>query len=158
MHRAILIAGCLVAVIVSHARAADSDGTKPDDALTPGAVETTDLDIICHHSTKERRHTTQSQKNASFVLYGLPNHHAGWCAGPNGCSVDHRIPLECGGADDPKNLWPETGDGPFNQKDKNRLEGLCHKLVCGRQITPAEGQGWFLGDWTAEYRKRFGEP
>jgi hypothetical protein len=150
------IALALVAALSTSAHAVDSDGTEPDPVLTPGAVETGDLDILCHHKTAERRHTTQSEKNASFIAYGLANHHAGWCAGPHGCSVDHRVPLECGGADVPANLWPETGDGPYNQEDKNRLEGLCKRMICQGKITPAEGQAWFLGDWKAEYDRRFG--
>ncbi len=154
MLRTILALTALLAA--SPAWAIDSDGTRPDPVLTPGAVETVDLDIICHHKTTERRHTTQAEKNASFKAYGLASHRSGWCAGPRGCSVDHRVPIECGGADVPSNLWPEAGDGPYNQVDKNRLEGLCKKLVCQKTITPQEGQAWFLGDWREEYDRRFG--
>ena len=138
--------------------AVDSDGTIPDPKLTPGAPgsATQDLDVICHHKTTERRHTTGAEKNAVFRLYQLPTHRSGWCSGPRGCSVDHVVPLECGGPDVPANLFPQKGDGPYNQEDKNRLEGLCHKLVCARVITPAEGQAWFMPDWRVEYDRRFG--
>ena len=150
------LALAFLASLSTHAWALDSDGTEPDPVLTPGAVETQDVDILCHHKTAERRHTTAREKAQAFKAYGLASKHAGWCAGPNGCSVDHRVPLECGGADVPANLWPETGDGPYNQEDKNRLEGLGRKLVCQGRITPADCQAWFLGDWKAEYDRRFG--
>jgi hypothetical protein len=135
---------------------ADSDGTRPDPKLTPGRAATQDLDIICHHKTSERRHTTAAEKNGVYRLYGLKTHKSGWCAGNVGCAVDHVIPLECGGADVVDNLFPQKGAGPYNQKDKNRLEGLCKRLVCSGEITPAEGQAWFMPDWTVEYDRRFG--
>jgi hypothetical protein len=156
------IALALVAALSSHAWAADSDGTLPDPALTPGAVATQDVGVICHRgkhkgeTTATYRHTTTAEKNAVYRAYGLANHHAGWCSGPHGCAVDHVEPLECGGADVKENLFPQKGDGPYNQEDKNRLEGLCHKLVCSGKITPAEGQSWFMPDWRVEYDRRFG--
>lgn len=148
----------LVCALASPAMAVDSDGTIPDPKLTTGAPElaTQDLDVICHHKTSERRHTTTAEKNEVYRLYELKTHHSGWCAGPHGCSVDHVVPLECGGPDVVANLFPQKGDGPYNQEDKNRLENLCHKLVCAKKITPAEGQSWFMPDWRIEYDKRFG--
>lgn len=159
------IALALVGIALSTpAHAVDSDGTIPDPKLTTGAPElaTQDLNVICHRgghkgeTTGDYRHTTTAEKNAVYQEYGLANHHAGWCSGPHGCSVDHVTPIECGGADVKANLFPQKGDGPYNQEDKNRLEGLCHKLVCSGQITPAEGQAWFMPDWRVEYDRRFG--
>jgi hypothetical protein len=78
-----------VAGLSSHAWAVDSDGTIPDPKLTPGAPDLAikDLDVICHHKTTERRHTTGSEKNAVYHLYGLTTHHSGWC------SVRTAVPL-----------------------------------------------------------------
>jgi hypothetical protein len=156
MKRHLTAALALVCALASPAWAVDSDGTKPDPKLTPGAIRTGSADMICGVKTKAIRKTTQAEKNAVFRDYGLANHHAGWCSGPRGCAVDHVIPLECGGADVKANLFPQKGDGPYNQEDKNRLEALCHKLVCAKKITPAEGQSWFMPDWRDEYDRRFG--
>jgi hypothetical protein len=150
------IALALVAVLSGPALAADSDGTEPDPVLTPGAVETQDLDIICHHSTKERRHATSAEKRAVYTAYHLASRHDGYCATGGGCVLDDRVPIECGGENSPANLSPQVKVGAYNQAMKNRLEGLCHRLVCAGKITPAEGQAWFLGDWKAEYDRRFG--
>lgn len=152
----LLIALALCARVSSAAWAA-GDGTEPDPVLTPGSVETQDIDIICHHKTGERRHATEAEKAAVYTDYHLASRHDGFCASKVGCDLDDRVPLECGGRNDPLNLWPQRGTGPYNQAMKNRLEGLCHRLVCAGKITPAEGQAWFLGDWKAEYDRRFGQ-
>jgi len=149
------LALALVAGLSTHAWAVESDGTEPDPALTPGAVETQLVDGICHHRPPERRHATTAEKNAVYKAYGLPTHHSAWCAA-SGCDLDDRVPIECGGSNVAANLWPQKNTGAYNQVDKNRLEGLCKKLVCQGKITPAEGQTWFLGDWKAEYDRRFG--
>lgn len=150
------LALALAIALISPAIAAESDGTEPDPVLTPGVVETRDVDIICHHSTKERRHATPAEKRAVYKAYGLANRHDGFCAAGGGCDLDDREPIECGGENSPANLWPQIRTGAYNQVMKNRLEGLCHRLVCEGKITPAEGQAWFLGDWKAEYDKQFG--
>lgn len=152
-----LLAALALACACCPAMAA-SDGTEPDPVLTPGSVETQDIDIICHHKTGERRHATPSEKASVYTAYHLAGRHSGFCAGRVGCDLDDRVPLECGGRNDALNLWPQRGTGPYNQAQKNRLEGLCHRLVCAGTITPAEGQAWFLGDWKAEYDRRFGAP
>lgn len=147
----------LVAGLSTHAFAA-SDGTEPDPVLTPGEVETQDVAIICGQSTKARRHATPAEKRAVYTAYHLASRHAGFCARHGGCVLDDRVPIECGGENSPANLSPQVITGPYNQAQKNRLEGLCHRLVCAGTITPAEGQAWFLGDWKTEYDKRFGAP
>jgi hypothetical protein len=151
-----LAALALACALYSHAWAADADGIIPDPKLSPGAQPTQDLDIICHQKTGERRHTTEAEKNAVYRAYGLKTHRSGFCSGPHGCVIDHITPLECGGQDVTANMFPQKADGPYNQAKKNRLEGLCHKLVCEGKITPAQGQAWFMPDWRVEYDKRFG--
>ena len=149
------LALALLASLSTDAWALDSDGTEPDPVLTPGAVETQSVDIICRQSTKARRHATLAEKRAVYRAYGLANRHDGFCA-DGGCVLDDRVPIECGGENSARNLWPMRNTGPYNQALKNKLEGLCHRLTCQGKMTPAEGQAWFLGDWKAEYDRRFG--
>ncbi len=67
---------------------------------------------------------------------------------------DHDVPLEVGGnPTDPRNLWPEPLDGPWNAHMKDRLENRVHELVCSHSITLQQGQAAFLNDWTAAYRQ-----
>jgi hypothetical protein len=67
---------------------------------------------------------------------------------------DHDVPLEVGGnPTDPRNLWPEPLHGPWNAHTKDKLENRMHELVCAHQITLAEGQAAFIGDWRTAYEK-----
>lgn len=64
---------------------------------------------------------------------------------PKDYEEDHLIALELGGSPtDPKNLWAELGSSP-NPKD--RIENLCHKLVCNGQISLSEAQKEIATDW-----------
>ncbi|HEX4080080.1 MAG TPA: hypothetical protein VHX61_14540 [Rhizomicrobium sp.] len=67
---------------------------------------------------------------------------------------DHDVPLEVGGnPTDPRNQWPGPLHGPWNAHTKDKLENLMHALVCSHQITLAEAQAAFLGDWIAAHGK-----
>ena len=73
--------------------------------------------------------------------------------------IDHRVPLCVGGADDPRNLWPELGWQHPSFHDKDRLEARVCRAVCRtRTMTLAEGQAIFLGDWIAGFQSVYGEP
>lgn len=153
MHRT-LAALALACALLTPAMAA-SDGTEPDPVLTPGSVETQDLDIICHHKTGERRHATPAEKRGVYVAYGLANRRDGYCAAGGGCVLDDRIPLEVGGSNDTRNLWPQVKTGAFNQELKNVCENAAHKALCAGQIGVEAAQDIFRGDWTvgcAPYR------
>ena len=61
--------------------------------------------------------------------------------------VDHFIPLEIGGSNDIKNLWPEpaTPTPGFHQKDQ--FENFEHGQVCNGKISAAEAQSRMVSDW-----------
>src|SRR3979490_725047 len=91
----------------------------PDDKVTPGMVRTGDQKAICDPKfrTKPFRLTTQAMKDHVYKVYGV-DRNKGMCKG--GCEVDHRIPLELGGLDDERNLWPQPSQPVpgFHEKDK----------------------------------------
>jgi len=67
--------------------------------------------------------------------------------------LDHRVDLAEGGAPrDPKNLWLEPWPDAHL---KDRLEVLIHKETCSGKMTLAQGRAIFLGDWWAEYNRRY---
>ena len=130
----------------------------PDDNATPGVVRTSDEKEICAPTfrTKPFRKTTQAMKDHVYKAYGVER-NKGMCAG--GCEVDHRIPLELGGLDDEKNLWPQPSQPVpgFHQKDV--LENRLRKAVCTEhKLTLAEAQKQLMGDWYASYLYWKGQP
>ena len=90
----------------------------PNNRLTPGvATHDAEATVCAKGYAKSRRHTSGKMKATVYRAYGLTAHTCGHC------EVDHRIPLELGGADVPKNLWPESYDTePWNARVKDRLE------------------------------------
>jgi hypothetical protein len=72
---------------------------------------------------------------------------------PSEYEEDHRVPLALGGAPrDPRNLWPEPIGAALL---KDRLETAIHRDLCSGRLSLAQAQAIFLGDYWAEYRRRF---
>lgn len=127
----------------------------PDPGLTPGAVKpgVTSRDTCDPgYSARTRRDLPDRVKDAILRAYGLPATPAARSA----VEFDHRVPLSLGGADwadHPDrpwlNLWPEPWDGPKGARAKDRLEFHLYKAVCRGEVTLAEAQAIFRGDWTA---------
>jgi hypothetical protein len=144
------LAVMLCAGFCGQALAVDSDGTKPDPKLTPGAIRTGDKAMICGQSTRKFRHVTVTEKVAARRAYGIVGEHGGWC-GAEGCEVDHLVPLTVGGGNPPgsiKNLWPMRPDGPNNYHIKDRCEASVGRAICAGKISVSDAQAIFLNDWT----------
>ena len=61
---------------------------------------TTDITVVCQHSTKERRRVSSEVNRQTFSEYGISYPQ------PRGAyEVDHLIPLELGGDNTISNLW-----------------------------------------------------
>lgn len=131
-------------------------GQLPDPACTPGevdpAINQNNIQItICvtGYTTKVRPPVsyTEPLKVQSMRAYRDTKPASSF-------EFDHRVPLEVAGA--PRsilNLWPEgyerTGAAPTGQgsESKDRLENFIHKLVCSGQMSLADGQAVFMGDF-----------
>jgi hypothetical protein len=117
------------------------DGLLPDRVCTPGAVETTDLRVICGTSTRGRRDVSREVRRAVFVAYGLSPHQT-----HGAYEVDHLVPLELGGkSNDVANLWPEAAPG---FRDKDRVEDELHRRVCAGTLALDDAQRIIATDWT----------
>lgn len=98
---------------------------------------------------------TDALKRVQMREFGLKGKPASY-------EEDHGLPLGSGGhPTSRKNLGPQAAP-MFHWKD--RLEKAVQKDICsgdhGRKpgrLTLAEGQAIFLGDWYAEYVKRYGK-
>jgi hypothetical protein len=139
-----------LAVCVSAAAHAELP-IRPDDRLTPGVVATTDVRKVCQPGfSRTVRHTTASMKAEVYRRYGIDPRSSRF-------EVDHREPLELGGADVIANLWPQSQlTQPWNGLRKDRLENRLHALVCSGRMRLEDAQAVFLGDWIAGYQRYVG--
>lgn len=129
----------------------------PDPKLTPGSLnpqvtqDNIDQTICVPGWTRTIRPPvdyTERLKREQIAAYGYAD------TNPADYEEDHRVPLEVGGnPTDPHNLWPEPRqrviDFAHSAEAKDDLENYVHSLVCSGQLTLAEGQRIFLGDFFA---------
>jgi hypothetical protein len=144
---------CLAFFVVSSVFAADP--ILPDPKLTPGVFRKgLTVTKICKIKWGlDKRHVTESMKLQVFKEYGIdPTRHSEF-------EVDHLVSRELGGADDVRNLWPESYlTQPWNAHLKDRLENHLHELLCAKQITLEEARKEITYDWTKAYKKYYGTP
>ncbi|MCE9585608.1 HNH endonuclease [Candidatus Nomurabacteria bacterium] len=122
-------------------------GATPDTACSPGAVLTTDANIVCVSGyTKKVRDVTTATKKKVFKEYGLA-----WSTRSN-YEVDHIISLELGGSNDISNLFPESYTISNGARVKDTLENYLHSQVCSGAISLTGAQKAISGDWTVAYQ------
>jgi hypothetical protein len=81
-----------------------------------------------------------------FTNYGIPySQHRSY-------ELDHLVPRELGGADDVANLWPQKWTGPYNARQKDRLENALHRAVCAGELSLHDAQESIRRDWLSSYR------
>ncbi len=131
----------ILAVTLAHTHIQNGH-VLPDSSFTPGAVRSTDVHEICTVSTRNFRHTTSAMKRQVCTAYGYTKQN---CPQQNTMEIDHLIPLELGGADDVRNLWPELAPD-FHVKDK--VETRLHDLVCAGKMKITDAQDLIRTDWT----------
>ncbi len=120
----------------------------PDPACTPGArLPDVGLAQICRrgYTRTVRTGLTQDTKRAVYAAYGQPHRY-------NGASgeLDHLVPLEAGGSNDPANLWPQPAPASHN---KDLVENYENAMACRHRIPLATAQREIATDWTAVYRR-----
>jgi hypothetical protein len=124
-------------------------GVTADDVCTPGWAA-------------DHRHITEAMRAQVYREYGF---NFDYCQGPEpgvayqACEVDHLIPLELGGSNDMKNLWPQpysctlkamcgaTYDPRPGAAEKDQLENELHRLVCHDKLTLADAQRCIASNW-----------
>ncbi len=121
---------------------------RPDPKLTPGQVLAEDRAAVCKQ-TPSHFALPHDVGRLVFDLYGIDK------PGKRGYELDYLIPPELGGADDPKNLWPQPYLSEWNAHLKDALEDQLHSMVCRDEITLAAAQHELATDWIAAYKKYF---
>jgi|GEM_PF-469970 len=118
----------------------------PNADVTPGDVFEVGVENICVAGYSSRvRSVSASTKNAVYAEYGIVTHTTGQY------EVDHLIPLELGGSNDIKNLWPEPAEPRPGFHEKDRLENKLHALVCAGTLDLGTAQHAIASDWYAAY-------
>jgi hypothetical protein len=111
----------------------------PNHAKTPGAIITTDTAKICASGYAHRvRHVPYAEIDRVYLAYGIPRGHR------SGYVIDHLISLELGGSNEERNLWPQPR---VEAKEKDRIEGELHTVVCSGHLPLPEAQARIAQDW-----------
>jgi anti-sigma factor RsiW len=122
----------------------------PEPGLTPGAVATVNKDQVCRAPRPENRKVSASLQHRVFEEYGIAN------AVPQAYEVDYLITPALGGADDIRNLWPQSySSAVWNAHVKDALEGRLRQLVCDGSLDLVAAQHDISSDWIAAYKKYF---
>ncbi len=122
-------------------------GALPDSTCTPGVIfhNATKATICVLGYTKTVRDVSESLKNKVFSEYGITQHNG------STYEVDHLIPLELGGSNDVKNLWPEAATEPTDFHSKDKLENYLHSQVCKGSLTLQKAQNEIATNWLSAY-------
>jgi len=120
----------------------------PDTKLTPGDVfpDATQDDVCTPGWSREHRHVTESMRDQVYAEYGRTE-------GPGCCEVDHLIPLELGGSNEIKNLWPQPDDIRPGWPEKDQLENDLHARVCKGTIALSDAQKCIASNWVECWKK-----
>lgn len=149
---AALAALCLLAAVgfvIGH-RAAGSTVAIPNSTLTPGVSVSLSKDAICAVSPPKNKVVPIEVRQAVFGAYGIRN------ADPGKYEVDYLITPSLGGADDIRNLWPQSySTTTWNARVKDALEDRLHELVCSGELDLATAQRDISRNWIAAYKYYF---
>lgn len=123
-------------------------GSLPDPQCTPGAIfpEAGVTTICISGYTKEVRNVPVSLKKKIYEEYSISYPQ------PTGTyELDHLIPLELGGNNDPANLFPEAAQPTPGFHEKDLVENYLHQEVCAGKIPLAFAQEEIARNWVAVY-------
>jgi hypothetical protein len=122
----------------------------PEPSLTPGAIIIADRDQVCRVARPKNRAVPVSLQRRVFEEYGIPG------ATPQAYEVDYLITPALGGADDIRNLWPQSySQAVWNAHVKDQLEDHLRGLVCAGDLDLTAAQHEIASDWIAAYKKYF---
>ena len=125
-------------------------GDLPDPNLTPGLADPAlTKEVICdpHWHTAMVRNVSDQTKDEVYASYGMSRDKE-----PCPCEVDHLVPLETGGSNDKKNLWPQSyTTQPWNAHVKDKLENQLHDDVCAGKMPLAAAQWAIAKNWIKLY-------
>jgi hypothetical protein len=122
----------------------------PDPRLTPGATVRRSREEVCRDSSPNNKSVSADLRRKVFQEYGLRD------AEPNFYEVDYLITPALGGADDIRNLWPQSYRGTvWNAQVKDELEDHLREQVCLGNLDLTTAQREIATNWIEAYKKYF---
>jgi len=122
----------------------------PEPSLTPGAVTAATREQICTATEPKNRAVPVAIRRRVFEEYGLVSSE------PQAYEIDYLITPALGGADDIRNLWPQSyNSAVWNARVKDALEDRLRDMVCGGRLDLTSAQEEISADWIAAYKKYF---
>jgi hypothetical protein len=123
-------------------------GILPDRSCSPGRVLTTDVKRICTPGySGSTRNVSEATEATVYRRYGIRRHS------PGRYELDHIIPLELGGSNSIRNLYPEAAAGAWGFHLKDRLENHLHSLVCDGELPIRTAQKAIAVNWVQAYKR-----
>jgi hypothetical protein len=125
-------------------------GSLPNQSLTPGETfpGVTAQQVCVSGYAGRARNVLREQYVQVYASYGVPYPE------PSGTyELDHLVPLELGGDNSNRNLWPEAASPVPGFHQKDMLENYLHDAVCGGRMALADAQAGVASDWIALYRR-----
>ncbi len=123
-------------------------GPLPDHGCTPGAIfaDATTSVICVSGYTKRVRNVSTALKKRLYGVYGIA-----YPQKTGTYEMDHLIPLELGGSNEPANLFPEAAMPQPGFKEKDVVEDFLHQEVCAGRLPLRAAQVQIADDWVAVY-------
>lgn len=125
--------------------------SMPNSEITPGDTDPIlNEQRICSETfhTSDYRYLTLADKRKIFSQYQIP-----WTERKN-YEVDHLVPLELGGSNSFRNLWPQPCREHPGCHEKDWLENRLHREVCDGKILLEDAQDEISTDWYKAYQSR----
>jgi hypothetical protein len=136
--------------LVPHTAGRNVPVSFPEPSLTPGAVTPATREQICSATEPKNRTVPVALRRRVFEEYGLISSQ------PQAYEVDYLITPALGGADDIRNLWPQSYDSAvWNARVKDALEDRLRDMVCRGGLDLTSAQEEISSDWIAAYKKYF---
>jgi hypothetical protein len=124
--------------------------STPNSKLTPGATLLIDRQAVCALTTMNNKSVPAALQKRVFEEYGLAR------AETRAYEVDYLVTPALGGADDIRNLWPQSyATTAWDAKAKDALEQRLRDMVCNGSLDLTEAQHEIAANWIATYKKYF---
>ncbi len=124
--------------------------TVPNPNLTPGATVRLSQGELCRETSENNKAVPVALQRRVFDEYGIRT------AEPRAYEVDYLITPALGGADDIRNLWPESSSATvWNAQVKDALEAHLRNLVCNGDLDLGTAQREIATNWIDAYKKYF---